>query len=81
MDIRKPMLGLGLCLALTACGQRSDLVRSAGERGPAIPTGERVAPNFADQTTPTIQARPERSDEVLRQSEERKADPFDLPPG
>ena len=81
MDIRKPMLGLGLCLALAACGQRSDLVRSAGERGPAIPTGERTAPTFADQTTPTIQARPERSDEVLRQSEERKADPFDLPPG
>jgi hypothetical protein len=30
--------------------------------------------------TPEVQARPRRSDELLKQSEERRDDRFDLPP-
>jgi hypothetical protein len=30
--------------------------------------------------TPSVQARPQRSDELLKQSEERRDDRFDLPP-
>ena len=70
-----------VALALAACGNRADLVRSANSPGPAIPKGEPDAPTFAEQTTPSTQARPQRSDEVLRRSEERTDDPFDLPPG
>ena len=67
-------------LALSGCGQRGDLVRSASESGPAIPAGEGVAPTAAQQTTASTQARPQRSDEVLRRSEERQSDEYDLPP-
>lgn len=68
-------------LALAGCGQRGDLVRSSGEHGPATPAGEQDAPTAAELTTPTTQARPQRSDEVLRKSEERQDDEYDLPPG
>ncbi len=62
------------------CGHRADLVAPVGTPGPAVPVGSIDAPTPTEQTTPSVQARPERSDELLSQSEERKADPFDLPP-
>ena len=67
-------------MALSGCGQYGDLARATDVPGPPIPTGETVQPTAAEQTKPSIQARPRRSDEVLRQSQEREADEFDLPP-
>jgi hypothetical protein len=32
-------------------------------------------------TTPSVQARPGRTDELLKRSERREDDPFDIPPG
>lgn len=67
-------------LFLAGCGQSGQLVRNPASPGPAVPTGEERAPTAAEQTTPSVQSRPRRSDEVLKQSEEREADEFDLPP-
>lgn len=67
-------------LLVAACGQSGQLVRNPSAPGPAVPTGEQRAPTAAEQTTPSVQSRPRRSDEVLKQSQEREPDEFDLPP-
>lgn len=67
-------------LALAGCGARAELVYPAGSRGPATPQGAAQPPTPSQLTQPTVEARPERDDEALRQSEERQPDPFDLPP-
>lgn len=69
-----------IALGVSGCGQRGDLVRSAGESGPSTPAGEAAAPTSGQLTTASSQARPRRSDEVLRKSEERQSDEYDLPP-
>jgi|CXWL01.1.fsa_nt_gi hypothetical protein len=69
-----------ITLSVSGCGQSGDLVRSAGEAGPSIPAGEPAPPTAEQQTTASTQARPQRSDEVLRRSEERQSDEYDLPP-
>ncbi|MEQ1508805.1 MAG: hypothetical protein ABL909_00215 [Sphingopyxis sp.] len=69
-----------ISLALASCGQRGELVRKPADPGPAIPTGDTVAPTAEQQNAPSAQARPQRSDEVLRRSEERQSDEYDLPP-
>lgn len=67
-------------IALAGCGLKKDLAYPAGTPGPAVPAGTSRAPTPTELTTPSAQARPQRSDEVLRRSEERQDDPFDLPP-
>ena len=67
----------GLAL-LAACGKQGELMRKA-------PPGQAAA---VDPATPTAtqrlviptQAEPERVDDPLQKSEERRADRFDLPP-
>jgi hypothetical protein len=67
-------------LAITGCGRRADLSYPEGSTGPATAAGASAPPTPRQLTEPTVEARPERDDEVLRQSEERRPDPFDLPP-
>lgn len=67
-------------LALAACGSKKALVRPAGDPVPATPVVDRVAPTSDQMITPDAQSRPERSDEILRRSEKRREDKFDLPP-
>ena len=69
-----------LALALASCGGRQPLKPVAGQKLPAVPVGAATAPTAQQLMTPTIQARPERNVELLTQSQERKQDPFDLPP-
>ena len=69
-----------LTLGLVACGGRQPLKPLEGQKQPAVPLGASSPPTAQELMTPSIQARPERSVELLRQSEERKDDPFDLPP-
>ncbi len=69
-----------LIAALAACGGKQALKPREG--APPIPTAKGAA---APQTpselmTPSAQSRPERNAELLTQSREREADPFDLPP-
>ena len=69
-----------LALAATGCGKQPDLKPLAGQ---AMPVKAATAPQAAtiDQLlTPSAQSRPDRVDEVLRKSQERQSDRFDLPP-
>lgn len=75
------LTGLGLAVALSACGGRQALKPIDGQGTPPVPRGAERAPTPQELMTPSAQARPERNAELLRQSDERKDDPFDLPPG
>lgn len=68
------------CALLAACGNRGALERLASAAPPVIPAGSDQAESAEEQTTPSVEARPARSDELLRRSEERSTDEFDLPP-
>ncbi|WP_408077270.1 hypothetical protein [Sphingomonas plantiphila] len=65
---------------LTACGNRGELKPEAGSSLPPPPYGAVATPTPAELMTPPPQTRPTRSDEVLRSSEERRSDEFELPP-
>jgi hypothetical protein len=67
-------------LALGACGRRDALVPAAGTSLPVKPQQARVQPTVDDLLRPTPTARPSRNEEILRRSEERPDDRFDLPP-
>ncbi len=71
---------VALALALSACGGRQPLKPLTDQKLPAIPVGATTAPTAAQLTDPSTQAQPERNVELLRQSEKRTDDPFDLPP-
>jgi Prokaryotic lipoprotein-attachment site len=77
---RTHALTLIACALLAACGNKGDLQRLASAAPPVIPTGSDAPETPAMQTAPTAEARPARSDELLRRSEERPTDEFDLPP-
>lgn len=68
-----------LALALGGCGA-SGLTPAPGEKLPVAPYGAKTTPTPAQLLTPTNQARPDRSDELLTQSQDRRSDEFDLPP-
>lgn len=67
-------------LLLGACGSAATLKPVAGKALPPKPYGATTTPTARELSTPTNQARPERSDELLRSSEVRRGDDFDLPP-
>jgi predicted small lipoprotein YifL len=65
---------------LAACGLREPLRPPPGETMPPAAAMARRAPTTEELLTPPPIARPERVDELLRRSEERTDDRFDLPP-
>ena len=67
-------------LALAGCGA-SRLKPAPGEALPVAPYGATATPTPGQLLTPSNQARPQRSDELLTASEDRRSDDFDLPPG
>ena len=67
-------------LALAGCGSAGKLKPAPGEHLPVAPYGATATPTPGDLLTPTQQQRPQRSDELLKSSEERRSDEFDLPP-
>lgn len=74
-------LGLAaMAAALASCGGRQPLKPVEGQKPPAVPIGGATPPTAQDLTTPTTQERPERGVELMKQSEQREDDPFDLPP-
>lgn len=77
--MRKLLLGL-LALALASCGGKEELRPATGESLPPAPVGVATPPTPSELMQPEVQARPRRSDELLRKSEERRDDRFDLPP-
>jgi ABC-type glycerol-3-phosphate transport system substrate-binding protein len=74
------ILAAALAASLAACGGREGLKHAEGEGPPPVARGATEAATADELLTPSTQARPERNAELLRQSEERKDDPFDLPP-
>ena len=76
----KRVLILGLVLTLGACGAVRDLKPVAGNSLPVAPYGATATPTPKELLTASTQARPNRSDELLRSSEERDGNEFDLPP-
>jgi hypothetical protein len=71
---------LGTALVLSGCGASKGLAPPKGEALPPAPYGTTARPTATDLLKPSNQARPERSDELLKSSEDRRSDEFDLPP-
>jgi len=71
---------LGSLALLAGCGGRAALRPQEGASLPPTPYAATRAPTAEELMTPGPQARPQRSDELLRRSEEREDDRFDLPP-
>ena len=71
---------VAMAAALSACGRMADLAYPAGASGPATPAGASAPPTPPELIAPTVQSRPKRNDELLKRSDEREADEFDLPP-
>jgi hypothetical protein len=76
--VKPAILLLGLLLA--GCGASRGLKPAEGEQLPVAPYGATATPTPSDLLQAEPQARPGRSDELLRNSEERRSDEFDLPP-
>lgn len=69
-----------LTLALAGCGSKKDLFRPEGDPVPAKPATDSDPLTSEEMIEPSSQSRPQRADEILRRSERRKEDKFDLPP-
>src|SRR3546814_364188 len=78
--IATALLATALLATLGACGQREDLKPVADQAPPVTPVGATRPPTNEELTTPDAQAMPARSDELLKRSEQREPDDFDLPP-
>jgi hypothetical protein len=74
------LMGMGAVVLLAGCGSATHLKPPKGEPLPVAPFGATATPTPADLIKPSNQARPERSDEVLKNSQQRRGDDFDLPP-
>ena len=76
----KRALVLLIAFGLSACGAANRLQPPKGEPLPVAPRGATTRPTAQQLLTPTPQPRPQRSDELMTQSQERRSDEFDLPP-
>jgi hypothetical protein len=76
----KKLVIVALMLALTACGGRQKLTPTEGKSLPPKPAFATATPTPDQLMAPDSQARPTRSDELLKRSQERADDRFDQPP-
>ena len=67
-------------LALGSCGHVADLKPAQGEHLPVKPLMARATPTPQDLLTRPAYAKPDRVDELVKRSQPRPQDPFDLPP-
>lgn len=72
-----PVLAL---LAIAGCGKLGPLQPAPGEPLPVKPRTAARTPTPEELLTMPPHAAPERVDELLRRSEPRRSDRFDLPP-
>jgi predicted small lipoprotein YifL len=77
---RRTLLAAASLLALAACGKKGMLHPAEGHMLPPKPATAAVQPTVEQLLKPPVETRPGRSDDVLRRSEERPDDKFDLPP-
>ena len=72
---------LAVLLATTAgCGRVDELKPAPGQPLPVRPLMARATPTASDLLEPPPYAKPDRIDELVKRSEPRPQDPFDLPP-
>ena len=67
-------------LVATGCGRVTDLQPAPGHSMPVKPMMARSTPTFEQLLTPPPNARPDRIDELMKRSQPRPNDPFELPP-
>ena len=67
-------------MALAGCGRVADLKPAPGQSLPVRPLMARSTPTANDLLTLPPYAKPDRVDELMKRSEPRPQDPFDLPP-
>ena len=79
MKLSRAALIAGIAL-LGSCGKVADLRPAAGQSLPVKPLMARSTPTANQLLDIPPYARPDRVDELVRRSEPRKPDPFDLPP-
>lgn len=75
----KRIVLFGLC-CLGGCGQMAPLQPAPGQSLPVRPLLASATPTAEQLLTPPTNARPARVDELIKRSEPRKLDRFDLPP-
>ena len=73
------IIGVAMCVA--GCGKVGDLEPRTGNSMPPQAYGQTTDQTAKILTTPSVQARPRRTDELLKRSDRREDDPFDIPPG
>ena len=66
--------------ALAGCGSIEPLQPAPGQSLPVKPLMARTTPTSEQLLRLPVMADPDRVDELMRRSEPRRADPFDLPP-
>lgn len=66
--------------ALAACGREAELKPAPGQPMPVKPLMARTTPTVDELLTVPSYARPGRVDELVKKSQPRPQDPFDLPP-
>jgi hypothetical protein len=74
------LLMLTPLVLLAGCGAAKELQPGTGASLPPAPYGATERPTAVQLATPSTQARPARSDELLKSSDQRRGDDFDLPP-
>jgi hypothetical protein len=67
-------------VALASCGRVTDLQPAPGHSLPVKPEMARATPTVEELLTPPSYARPDRVDELMKRSQPRPNDPFELPP-
>lgn len=67
-------------LALGACAREASLRPAQGEPLPVKPLLAATTPTADELLTPPAYANPERVDELIKRSQPRSVDRFDLPP-
>ena len=74
------LLPIAALVAVAACGKVAPLRPAEGQALPVRPAMASVTPDAEQLLTPPSYARPERIDELMKRSQPRRADRFDLPP-
>ena len=75
------ILALVAITLVSGCGHQTDLKPAAGQSLPLRPLMARSTPTPEQLLTIPAYAKPDRVDELMKRSEPRPQDPFDLTPG